>query len=181
MDKLRLCSPLISKPDRRSSQAAEEANPGGPIPAEGEPEAMPPDFLLECTACGNEAVWDTDAIPPMGHPEVGNPVLWFCAACGAERRHTIMDLYVVIDKLHHEICLATELDRDTVDRIMAEVYRHRQRESADEPTARLDPREEAEGIAEAAGVSPEVLKQVSVAEASWMLRRGYLVEVSGQE
>jgi hypothetical protein len=156
------------------------SEPGVLIPVEGEPAAMPPDFLLECAACGSEAVWDTDAMPPVGRPEVGNPVLWFCAACGAERRHTITDLYVVTDKLHHEICLATELDRETVDRIMAEVYRHRQRASEDEPTARLDPTEEAVEVAEAAGVSPEVLKQVSVAEASWMLRRGYIVEVSGE-
>ena len=137
---------------------------------------MLPDFLLECTACGNEAVWDTDAIPPMGHPEVGHPVLWFCPACGAERHHTIVDLYVVIDKLHHEICLATELDRETVDRVMAEVYRHRQRASEDEPTAYLDPAEEAEEVAKAARVSLGVVEQVSLAEASWMLRRGYIVE-----
>jgi len=142
---------------------------------------MPPDFLLECTACGSEAVWDTDAVPPVGCPEVGHPVLWFCQACGEESRHTIVDLYVVIDKLHHEICLATELDRSTVDRVMAEVYRHRQRESEEAPTARLDPAREVEEIAEGAGVPLGVVERISVAETAWMLRRGYLVEVGRDE
>jgi hypothetical protein len=140
---------------------------------------MPPDFLLECTACGSEAVWDTDALPPVGCPEVGHPILWFCQACGAEIRHTIVDLYVVIDKLHHEICLATELDRSTVDRIMAEMYRHRRRESEGAPAARLDPAQEAGAVAETVGVSLDLVEKISVAEAAWMLRRGYLVEVAG--
>lgn len=144
-------------------------------------EPMPPDFLLACTACGNEAVWDTDAVPPVGQPEVGNPVLWFCQACSAERRHTIVDFYVVIDKLHHEICLATELDRATVDRVMAAVYRHRQRASEEAPTARLDPAQEVEQVAEAAGVWLDVVEQISVAEAAWMLRRGYILEVAGDD
>ena len=139
---------------------------------------MPPDFLLECTACGGEAVWDTDAVPPVGCPEVGHPVLWFCEACREEVRHTILDLYVMIDKLHHEICLATELDRATVDRVMAAVYRHRQRASEEAPTARLDPAQEVEEVAEAAGVSLDVVEQISVAEAAWMHRRGYIVELS---
>ncbi len=142
---------------------------------------MAPDFLLECTACGSEAVWDTDAVPPVGRPEVGHPVLWFCRACGREARHTIVDLYVVIDKLHHEICLATELDRPTVDRVMAEVYGYRRRVSEEAPTARLDPAQEAEGVAEAAGVSLHVVEQVSAAEAAWMLRHGYLVEVASDD
>ena len=86
---------------------------------------MSPDFLLECTVCGSEAAWDTDAVPPVGLPEVGHPVLWYCQACAAERRHTIVDLYVLIDKLHREICIATELERETVDRVMGEVYQHR--------------------------------------------------------
>lgn len=142
---------------------------------------MAPDFLLQCTACGSEAVWDTDAAPPVGRPEVGHPVLWFCQACGREVRHTIVDLYVVIDKLHREICLATERDRPTVDRVMAEVYRRRQRASEEAPTARRDPAREAEGIAAAAGVPPRVVEQVSAAEAAWMLRRGYLVEVASDD
>lgn len=139
---------------------------------------MPPDFLLECTACGNDTVWDTDAVPPVGRPEVGHPVLWFCEACGGEVRHIVLDLYVMIDKLHHEICLATELDRAMVDRVMAAVYRHRQRASEEPPTARLDPAQEVEEVAEAAGVSLDVVEQISVAEAAWMLRRGYIVELS---
>ncbi len=58
---------------------------------------MPPDFLLECTACGTQAVWDTEAVPPVGLPEVGHPALWFCETCGRQMRHTIVDLYVLID------------------------------------------------------------------------------------
>lgn len=142
---------------------------------------MPPDFLLVCTACGGEAVWDTDALPPVGSPEVGHPVLWFCQTCGAEMRHTIMDLYIVMEKLHHEICLATELDRSTVDRVMAEVYRHRQQESEEAPTARLDPAQEVEEVAEGVGVSLEVVERIFVAEAAWMHRRGYIVEVAGDD
>ncbi len=138
---------------------------------------MPPDFLLQCTTCGGEAVWDTEASPPVGHPEIGHPVLWFCATCGAERRHSIVDLFVIIEKLHHEICLATEVDRFTVDRIMTEVYRHRQQASGERLLARLDPAEEVEDVAEAAGVSQELVEDVSVAEASWVLRRGYIAEV----
>ena len=140
---------------------------------------MPPDFLLECTVCGAESVWDTDAVPPVGRAEVGHPVLWRCEICAAERRHRIADLYVIADKLHHDICVATEVDRATVDRVMAEVYRHRQRESEEAPTARLDPAREVEEVAEGAGVPVDVVGRISVAEAAWMLRRGYLVEVAG--
>lgn len=140
---------------------------------------MPPDFLLECTACGSQAVWDTDAVPPVGLPEVGHPVLWFCQACGREMRHTIVDLYVLIDKLHREICVATELDRPTVDRVMSHAYHHRRAASGEEPTVRLDAAQEVEDVAEAAGVSLEVVEQISVAEAAWMLRRRYIVECPG--
>ncbi len=123
-------------------------------------------------------MWDTDAVPPVGRPEVGHPVLWFCQTCGREIRHTIVDLYVVIDKLHHEICLATELDRSIVDRVVAEMYRHRRRESEEVPAARLDPAQEVEDVAEAVGVLPDVVERISVAEAAWMFRRGYLMEVA---
>jgi hypothetical protein len=112
----------------------------------------------------------------VGVPEVGHPVLWPCERCGREMRHTIVDLYVIIDKLHHEICVVTELDRATVDRVMAEAYRHRQRASEEAPATRLDPAQEVEEIAEALGVSPEVVEQISVAEAAWMLRRGYVLD-----
>ena len=140
---------------------------------------MSPDFLLECAACGSEAVWDTDAVPPVGLPGVGHPVLWFCETCGQEMRHTIMDLYVFIDKLHHEICVVAELDRQTVDQVMAQVYRHREVASEELPTAHLDAAQEVENVAEAAGVSLEVVEQISVAEATWMLRRGYIVGCPG--
>jgi rubrerythrin len=140
---------------------------------------MTPDFLLECSACGSEAVWDTDSIPPVGLPEVGHPVLWFCPSCGQEMRHTIVDLYVILTKLHHEICVISELDRDTVERVMAEVYRCRRQAADGSPTRFLDPAEEVEEVAEAAGVPLEVVEQISSAEAAWMLRRGYLVETSG--
>jgi hypothetical protein len=139
---------------------------------------MPPDFLLQCTTCGGEAVWDTDAVPPVGQPEIGHPVLWFCKTCGAERRHIIADLFVITDKLHHDLCLATEVDRPTVERIMTEVYRHRLRASEGGALPPPDPAEEVEEVAQAAGVSLELVEEVSVAEASWMLRRGYIAETS---
>jgi hypothetical protein len=137
---------------------------------------MLPDFLLECTACGSQAVWDTEAVPPVGRPEVGHPVRWFCQTCGREVRHTIVDLYVLIDKLHHEICVATELDRETVDQVMAQVYRHRAVACREMLTLRLDAAQEVEDVAGAAGVSLGVVEQISVAEVAWMLRRGYIVE-----
>ncbi len=137
---------------------------------------MPPDFLLECTACGSQTVWDTDGVPPVGLPEVGHPVLWFCETCGREVRHTIGGLYVLIHKLHHEICVATELDRKTVDRVMTQVYRHRRVACEEMFALRLAAAQEVEDVAGAAGVSLEVVEQISVAEAAWMLRRGYIVE-----
>jgi hypothetical protein len=139
---------------------------------------MPPDLLLECTGCGCEAIWDTEALPPVGQPELGQPVLWYCETCGRDMRHRILDLYVITDKLHHDLCLATELDRPTVDRVMAAVYRHRQRASEASPMAHLNPAEEVEEVAEAAAVPVEVVEQISVAEADWMLRRGYIVETT---
>jgi len=86
---------------------------------------MPPDFLIRCTGCEREAVWDTEAVPPVGVPEIGHPVLWRCETCGGEQRHIVAKLCVIRDKLHHEICLATEIDRCTVDRVMAELCRYR--------------------------------------------------------
>ena len=127
---------------------------------------MLPDFLLECTTCGGEAVWDTDAVPPVGCPEVGHPVLWFCQSCGAERRHTIVDLYIAVDKLHHEICVATEVDRETVERVMAEVYRRRRKEAD-----RLEPDQQAE-VAGAVGVSLSAVERICAAEVQ-MLPPGY--------
>ncbi len=139
---------------------------------------MPPDFLLQCTACGSETVWDTEALPPVGTPEVGHPVLWPCDTCGKEIRHTILDLYVIFDKLHRDICLATELDRETVDRVMSEVYRHRQHVSQEAPTAGMDPALEVEEVGAAAGVPLEAVEQIAVAETNWLLRRGYIVDTA---
>jgi hypothetical protein len=94
-------------------------------------------------------------------------------------RHRIVDLYVMIEKLHHEICMAAELERSMVDRVMAEVYRHRQRESEEVPTVRRDSAREVEQVAEAVGVSPDVVERIAMAEVAWMLRRGYLVDAAG--
>jgi hypothetical protein len=137
---------------------------------------MPPDFLLVCTGCGGEAIWDTEALPPVGQPEVGQPVLWYCETCGRDMRHRIADLYVITHKLHHDLCVATELERSTVDRVMAAAYRYRQEVSETPLTPRLSPAEEVEEVAEAAAVPVEVVERLSVAEADWMLRRGYIVE-----
>ena len=136
---------------------------------------MLPDFLLECVACGGRSVWDTDALPPVGCPEVGHPVLWCCHTCGADVRHTIVGLYLATEKLHHEICLAAEVDRLTVDRVMAEVY-HRRGHWDEASAARMESAQEAEEVAETAGVSPVVVEQISAAEADWMLRHGYLAD-----
>jgi len=93
-------------------------------------------------------------------------------------RHTIVDLYIVIEKLHHEICLATEQERSMVDRVMAKVYRHRRRESEGAPTVRLNAAQEVEEVAEAVGVSADVVERIAMAEVTWMLRRGYLVDAT---
>jgi hypothetical protein len=139
---------------------------------------MPPDFLLVCSGCDGEAIWDTEALPPVGQPEVGQPVLWYCQTCGRDMRHQIADLYVITEKLHHDLCVATEFDRSTVDRVMAATYRFRQEASEAFPAACLSPAEEVEEVARAAAVPVEVVEQLSVAEANWMLRRGYIVETT---
>ena len=137
---------------------------------------MPPDFLLRCMACGSEAVWDTEAIPPVGVPAVGHPVLGHCSVCNTECRHVIEDCFVITDKLHHEICLATELDRPTVERVMAELYRYRQ-EQADLPApARPDPAQEVEEVAESLGLPEELVEAISAAETAWLTQRGYLTD-----
>ncbi len=135
---------------------------------------MPPDFLLRCSRCGSEAVWDSDEIPPVGIPEVGEPVLWFCRRCGREMRHTIADFYVMTDKLHREICVFTELDRATVDRVMEEVYRQRSLDTCERLIGRPGPPARVEEVAEASGVSAELVEQIAVAETDWMTRHGYL-------
>lgn len=142
---------------------------------------MPPDYLLQCSRCGSESVWDTEAVSPVGTPEAGEPVLWFCAECGCELRHHIADLFVMTDKLHREIALATELDRATVDRAMEAVYRQRRRAAREEPSGAQDAAVEAELVAEATGLSLEAVADIAVAEADWMLRRGYLADRVSKE
>ena len=135
---------------------------------------MPPDFLLRCLGCGSESVWDTEACPPVGTPEIGHPVLWRCEACGGEQRHVIDSLCLVLDKLHHEICLATEIDRRTVDLIMAEVYRCRRQGDRTTPCACVDRAAEAKAVAKTTGLPRELVEQVAAAETVWLLRRGYI-------
>jgi hypothetical protein len=128
-------------------------------------ESMSPDLLLQCSRCGAEAVWDTEVLPPVGLPEVGDPVLWFCATCGAQVRHAILRQVLIPEKLHHEICIATELDRPTVDRVMAEAQRPRQTSGVPGTV---------EEIAGAAGVPPETVREILAAATDWQRRRGYL-------
>jgi hypothetical protein len=142
---------------------------------------MPPDFLLRCTRCGSEAVWDSEEVPPVGAPEIGDPVLWYCRQCEEEMRHTIADLFVPIDKLHHEISLVTEVERATVDRVMTEVYRHRRPGRYAPRTDGPGPAADVERVAEACEVSMETVERIAVAEADWMLRRGYLADRSREE
>ncbi len=142
---------------------------------------MPPDFLLRCSRCGSEAVWDSDEVPPIGTPEVGEPVLWFCRRCGRDMRHAIADFYVMTDKLHREICVFTELDRTTVDRVMEEVYRQRSLGACERLTGGPGPPTRVAEVAEASGVPADLVEQIAVAEADWMMRRGYLAERSGKE
>jgi hypothetical protein len=129
---------------------------------------MPPDFLLRCNGCGGETIWDTEALPPVGTPEVGDPIFWLCAGCGREMRHVIAEPAVLSDKLHHEISLATELERQTVEQVMAEVNRRRLAGCAGDDLARRMVE-----IAEAVGVSTEAVDEIVLAEAAWMRRRGY--------
>ncbi len=134
---------------------------------------MPPDFLLRCTGCGGEAVWDTDACPPVGAPEIGHPVLWPCVTCGGEQRHIVENLCIIGEKLHHQICLATEIDRRTVERVMAELFRYRT--DTCDPGVEPRPRsaDEAEDVASAIGVARQLVLEIADAEAEWMRRRGY--------
>lgn len=134
---------------------------------------MLPDFLLRCTGCGREAVWDTEAFPPVGAPEIGHPVLWRCNACGGERRHTVAQLCIIRDKLHREICLATEIDRSTVERVMAALCRYRKDAREAGAEARRRPVGEAEDVAGTIGVARELVLEIADAEVAWMRRRGY--------
>lgn len=138
---------------------------------------MPPDFLLRCSACGAEAVWDTEAIPPVGLPAPGHPVLWRCQVCGEERRHVIEDSVLVPEKLHHEICIATELDRDTVVRVMAELARRRHGRIASAVPGLPDDPLVAEAVAARLDLAIETVTEVLAAESAWLTRRGYLAEL----
>jgi hypothetical protein len=135
---------------------------------------MPPDFLLACTACGAETVWDTEVLPPVGEPEVGHPVLWFCVACQIETRHQVQGEVVLPDKLHHDICVATELDRETVDRVMGEMRAHHPTLAVGAAETLLRTPEAVDAIAAAARVAEATVRDVIQAEAAWSRRRGYV-------
>ena len=126
---------------------------------------MPPDLLLQCSICGAETVWDTETLPPVGRPEVGDPVRWFCAACGLEVRHAVLREVLIPEKLHHEICLTTEVDRATVNRVMAEVARRR---------AGSGIAGSSEALGEACDVPAATVREILAAATAWQRRRGYL-------
>jgi len=140
---------------------------------------MPPDFLIRCTVCGHEAVWDTEAWPPAGSPGIGHPVLWRCDACGGERRHVIACQVVLAEKLSHEICVAAEIDRPTVDRVMGELQRYRRRTGGGGSTTGPSAAEVAD-VADAISVPRDVVGRIADAESAWMLRRGYAPEDTQQ-
>ena len=93
---------------------------------------------------------------------------------------TFASLVLMCRAAHGQVLLQrpTELDRSTVDRVMITLYRHRQHASETSPAQDPNPAEEMEEVAEAAAVSVEVVERLSVAEADWMLRRGYIAETS---
>jgi hypothetical protein len=135
---------------------------------------MPPDFLLACTACGTEAVWDTEAVPPVGDPEVGHPIVWFCATCQAQMRHRIAGEVVIPDKLHHDVCVATELPRAIVDRVLGEVRRRNAGLETGHAGGLVDDLDAVEAIAATAGVPAAVVREIILAEQRWAERRGYV-------
>lgn len=103
-------------------------------------------------------------------------MLWRCEACGGEQRHIVAKLCVIRDKLHHEICLATEIDRPTVDRVMSELDRYRKDTCQAGGETRPRAVDEVEDVAGATGVAREVVLDIADAEAAWMRRRGYCSE-----
>ena len=134
-----------------------------------------PDFVLVCSVCGTEAVWDTEQLPPAGTPEVGHPVLWPCNTCGTDQRHRITDICLNTDKLRHAVSMATEIDRRTVDRVLGAAEYFRRSHASGGGTA-----EELRAVAKAAGVPAEVADRIAVAEAAWLCRHGYLGERLGR-
>ncbi len=134
-----------------------------------------PDFLLRCSVCGSEVLWDTDQLPPAGTPQLGDPVLWFCVACHDERRHLIVAVAVQSQKLRQAVSVATEIDGPTVERVMAAADRIREVEG-DRPGLGGGP-DELAAVAAAADVPPELVDRIAVAEAAWLSRRGYIQEL----
>jgi hypothetical protein len=106
-------------------------------------------------------------------PEIGHPVLWRCDACGGEQRHIVENLCIIGDKLHHEICLATEIDRRTVERVMAELCRYRKDTCHTDIEPRPRSADEADDVASAIGLARRLVLEIADAEAEWMRRRGY--------
>lgn len=123
-------------------------------------------------------MWDTEAAPPVGVPQIGHPVLWQCDTCQREQRHIVQGPVIITDKLHHEISVVTEIDRRTVERVMAETYRYRQHTRGPVPEEQEVSADQVEDVAGATGLPRELVLQISEAEAAWMLRRGYYSEKS---
>ena len=117
----------------------------------------------------------------MGTPQVGHPVLWRCEACGAERRHIIESYYLALDKLHHEICVATEIDRRTVDLVMTELYWCRRARERPTSSTRVKSVEEAEEVARVTGIRQEMVERIATAESAWLVRRGYAPKIAKEE
>jgi hypothetical protein len=111
-------------------------------------------------------------------PEIGHPVLWQCDTCQREQRHIVQGPVIITDKLHHEISVVTEIDRRTVERVMAETYRYRQHTRGPVPDELRVVADQVEDVAGATGLPRELVLQISEAEAAWMLRRGYYSEKS---
>jgi hypothetical protein len=112
----------------------------------------------------------------VGVPEIGHPVLWRCETCGGEQRHIVQGFFLITEKLQHEICVATEIDRRTVECVMAELCRYRTGARDGAAEERPGSIEEVEDVAGAIGVSAKFVQQICQAEAAWMRRRGYAPE-----
>ncbi len=139
---------------------------------------MLPDYLLSCTVCGSEALWDTDQLPPAGIPRIGDPVLWSCATCGSDRRHVIADLHIFPEKVRHAVSVATEIDCQIVDRVMAATDRLRR--SGTTGAVPPDASDDISAVAAALGVPPDTVDRIAVAEATWLCRHGYIQEIGAE-
>jgi len=87
---------------------------------------------------------------------------------------------VLAEKLSHEICVATEVDRPTVDRVVGEMHRYRRRTGAGRSAAGPSTAE-VEDVADATGVSRDLVGRIANAEAAWFHRRGYAPEEDAHE